>query len=106
MDMTGRQRLPPPARHKASFSVPDVAAVGIHTQWPTRLVREGVLERVARGTYWLAGSPLTEHHILAPVAAVLPGAIVCLLFALPFYGIGTQVPAEVSVSVDRRAASR
>jgi predicted transcriptional regulator of viral defense system len=33
----------------------------------------------------------------------VPQGIVCLLSALQFHGIGTQVPSEVWIAVDRRA---
>ena len=75
----------------------DVAAEGVHTQVLTRLVREGKLERVARGRYRLPDSVygLTEHHGLVLAAAVAPRGVVCLLSALQFHIIGTQVPRQV-----------
>lgn len=73
----------------------------VHSQELTRLVRDGVLERVARGTYRIADTPVTEHHSLAIVAAAAPHAVICLLSALSFHGIGTQVPFEVWVAVER-----
>lgn len=72
-----------------------------HSQALTRLVRAGVLERVARGTYRIAERPVTEHHALAVVAAAAPRAVVCLLSALSFHGVGTQVPFEVWIAVER-----
>lgn len=73
----------------------------VHSQELTRLVGEGVLERVARGTYRIADAPVTEHHSFAIVAAAAPHAVICLLSALNFHGIGTQVPFEVWVAVER-----
>ena len=75
----------------------------IHSQVLTRLVREGTLERIARGQYRLPDQPITEHHSLAIVARAIPSGVVCLLSALTFHGIGTQLPAEVWVAIDRRA---
>lgn len=75
----------------------------VHSQELTRLVRDGVLERVARGTYRVADRPVTEHHSLAIVAAAAPHAVICLLSALSFHGIGTQVPFEVWVAVEGRS---
>jgi predicted transcriptional regulator of viral defense system len=45
---------------------------------------------------------VTEHHALAITARAVPHAIVCLLSALSFHGIGTQL-ADVWVAIDRRA---
>ncbi len=99
-----RQRLLDFARARGIFGAGDVAAAGIHSEWLSRLVAEGLLERVARGRYRLAGSDTTEHHTLALVAAVAPSAVVCLLSALQFHQIGTQAPLEVWIAVDRRTA--
>jgi predicted transcriptional regulator of viral defense system len=61
-----------------------------------------VLERVARGRYRLPNTPVTEHHGLALVAATAPKAVICLLSALSFHQIGTQLPHEVWIALDRR----
>lgn len=81
----------------------DVAAQGIHTQILNRMVEQGALERVSRGLYRVPGHPLSEHHGLALAAAVAPRGIVCLLSALSFHGLGTQLPAEVWLALDRRS---
>lgn len=65
-------------------------------------MRAGALERVARGRYRLPDTPITEHHGLALVAAAVPKAVICLLSALSFHQIGTQLPHEVWVALDRR----
>ena len=81
----------------------DVAAQGIHTQMLSRMVEQGALERVSRGLYRLAGRPISEHHGLTLAASVAPHGIVCLLSALSFHGLGTQLPAEVWLALDRRS---
>lgn len=91
------------ARQGGTLTARDAARHGIHSQVLTRMVAEGSLERVARGVYRLPDGPLTEHHGLALIAASAPGAVVCLLSALAFHGIGTQAPPAVWIAVDRRA---
>jgi predicted transcriptional regulator of viral defense system len=81
----------------------DLAERGIHRQVLTRLVAEGGIERVARGVYRLPDRSVTEHHALALVAAAVPHGVVCLLSALQYHGIGTQLPADVWIALDRRA---
>ncbi len=76
---------------------------GIHTDALTRLVRAGQLERIARGQYRLPERPITEHHGLAVAARAVPRGVVCLLSALGFHGIGTQLPSEIWMAIDRRA---
>lgn len=80
----------------------DVARQGIHTSTLTRLARSGVLERVGPGRYRLPKTTrFTEHHDMAVATAAVPRSVVCLLSALRFHGIGTQLPAEVWIAVPR-----
>jgi predicted transcriptional regulator of viral defense system len=91
------------ARRHGSVSRREVAEAKIHTQILSRLVRAGILERVARGRYRLPNAPVTEHHGLALVAAAAPKAVICLLSALSFHQIGTQLPHEIWIALDRRS---
>ena len=100
---TDRERLLKLASRRGSLATRDVVAAGIHRQVLSRLVRESELERVARGQYRLPATPVTEHHGLAMAAAAVPQGVVCLLSALGFHGIGTQLPSEVWLAIDRRA---
>ncbi len=100
---TQRQRAMRIAEEKAVFSSGDAARLGVHSQVLTRMVEEGALERVTRGRYRFPGAPPTENHNLALVAGALPDGVVCLLSALSFHGIGTQVPSRVWIALDRRA---
>ncbi|MGQ0641163.1 MAG: type IV toxin-antitoxin system AbiEi family antitoxin domain-containing protein [Gemmatimonadaceae bacterium] len=103
MPPTDRSRTLKLARRRHGVSARELAAAGIHRQVLSRLVAARELERVARGLYRLPAHPLTEHHSLAIVAATVPNGVICLLSALQFHGIGTQLPAEVWIAIDRRA---
>jgi predicted transcriptional regulator of viral defense system len=46
---------------------------------------------------------VTEHHGLALAAAAAPKAVICLLSALSFHQVGTQLPHEVWIALDRRS---
>ena len=76
---------------------------GIHRKHLARLVGEGRLERIGRGLYARPERQPTEHYSLAQVAKRVPEGVVCLLSALQFHGLTTQVPFEVWVAVDRKA---
>lgn len=58
---------------------------------------------MARGRYRHPEAPITEHHGLALVAVAAPKAVICLVSALSFHGIGTQLPYQVWIAIDRRA---
>lgn len=79
----------------------DIEAEGIPREYLLRLLRRGVFERTGRGLYRLADAPITEHHSLAVVAKRLSNATVCLVSALVFHGMTTQVPREVWVALPR-----
>jgi len=81
----------------------EVRAMGIHPQTLKRLVESGKLERVARGRYRLPDPDyeLTEHHGLVLASAAAPTGVICLLSALQFHVIGTQLPRQVWMALDR-----
>ncbi len=103
MPITDRDRTLRLARRRKGVTSRDLAAAGIHRQVLTRLVAEEQLERVARGLYRLPEQSITEHHALAVAAAAVPQGVVCLLSALQFHRIGSQLPSQVWMALDRRA---
>jgi predicted transcriptional regulator of viral defense system len=62
MAFTNRTRLLDLAHRRRVVTADEVRRAGIHSQQLTRLVAEGVLQRIARGQFWLAERPMTEHH--------------------------------------------
>lgn len=91
------------ARRHGTLAASEASEAGIHAQVLTRLVATGALVRVARGQYRLPEAPVTEHHALALASVAVPEGVVCLLSALAFHEIGTQVPSRVWMALDRRA---
>jgi Predicted transcriptional regulator len=66
------------------------------------MVRRGEIQRVGRGVY----RPLdeaTEMDSVAAVCARVPNGIVCLLTALAIHRIGTQLPPDVWIALDRKS---
>lgn len=61
----------------------------------------GVVEPVSRGIYRLAELPPLSDPDLVTVSLRYPKAVVCLVSALAFHDITTQIPHEVSVAVPR-----
>ena len=100
---TDRERTLRLARRSRGVTPRELAEQGIHRQVLTRLVAQGQIERVARGVYRLPEQPITENHGLALAAAAVPQGVVCLLSALQYHGMGTQLPSEVWMALDRRA---
>lgn len=100
---TDRERTLKLARRARGVTPRELTDQGIHRQILTRLVAQGQIERVARGMYRLPEHLITENHGLALAAAAVPQGVICLLSALQYHGIGTQLPSEVWMALDRRA---
>lgn len=101
MPPTARQRILSLVEPNGYVTARAVSRAGVHTQELTRLVADGTLERVGPGRYRLADAETTEHHGLALAAAAAPGGVICLLSALSFHQVGTQLPAEVWLAIER-----
>jgi predicted transcriptional regulator of viral defense system len=63
----------------------------------------GIIEQVSRGIYRLMELPPVSNPDLVTVSLRFPNAVVCLISALSFHGITTQIPHEISVAVPRNA---
>ena len=98
-----RERVLKLAQRRQGVTARELAEAGIHRQALTRLVASGEIVRVARGVYQLPAQLAGEHHGLSLAAMAVPNGVICLLSALHFHGLGTQLPAEVWIAVDRRA---
>ena len=101
MQQTIESRISTLAQRHGFLRPRDVEAAGIPREYLLRLLRRGVVERTGRGLYRLADAPVTEFHSFAEVAKRLPNGTVCLLSALVFHGLTTQVPGELWVALPR-----
>ena len=74
---------------------------GIHPRVLYEMRDSGELERMGRGLYRLTDLPPLSDPDLVTVARKVPRAVVCLISALHFHGITTQIPHAVSIAVER-----
>ncbi len=81
----------------------ELEARGVPRTLLSRLVKEGLVLRQARGLYVASRYAPTEGHTLAQVAKRVPEAAFCLLTALRFHGLTTQSPAEVWIALPEKA---
>lgn len=93
------------AKIQGIIQVRDLRERGIHPEYLRRLYEKGHLIKLARGQYALPDTNISEHHSLVVVAKAVPGAVVCLASALSFHNIGTQMPYQVWIAVERRSAT-
>jgi predicted transcriptional regulator of viral defense system len=77
----------------------ELAAAGIPRAVLSRLEQQGKIRRIGRGLYTLADAPATEHLDLIEVSKRVPNGVICLISALQFHEMTTQLPHEVWIAV-------
>jgi len=87
------------AQQKGLLRPSDLAVLGIPRVYLTRLTADGKLAKTGRGLYRLAEATLSESESLAIVAARVPQAVFCLLTALQFHALTTQLPRQVWIAL-------
>jgi len=79
--------------------------IGIHPRVFYELRDNGILEQMSRGAYRLAEQkPLTDVDLIT-VATRIPRAVICLVSALAFHRVTTQVPHAVSIALEKGSES-
>ena len=90
-------------KHGGILHTAEALRAGIHPGTLYTLRDSGVLEVVSRGVYRLAdGSPLGNPDLVT-VATRVPTGVICLISALAFHELTTQIPHEVHVALPRGA---
>lgn len=88
-------------KHGGMLRASEAIALGIHPRALYRLRDENRLVTVSRGLYRLADLPELSDPDLVSVATRIPQAVVCLISALAFHEITTEIPHEVSIALPR-----
>ncbi len=89
------------ARKKGIIRAVDVETAGISRNYLYRMYKKGLLEKIAVGLYTLPEAPVTANLSLAEVSKRLPHAVVCLISALSYHEITTQIPYEIWLTIPR-----
>jgi|SRR5437016_3086167 len=103
MAHTKTERLMNLVRQKRMVRPRDLAEAEIPRIYLKRLVDRGELQKIGRGLYTVDETAASEHMSLLEVNHKVPKAVVCLLSALRFHEIGTQMPSEVWIALDVKA---
>ncbi len=74
---------------------------GIHARTLYQLRDMGDLEQISRGIYRLAEVETGYRPDFVIVATRIPISVICLISALSFHEITTQIPHEVSVAIPK-----
>ncbi|MFH0821938.1 MAG: type IV toxin-antitoxin system AbiEi family antitoxin domain-containing protein [Pseudomonadota bacterium] len=88
-------------RHGGTMRTVQAIRLGVHPRTLYKMRDSGVLDRLGRGIYRLAELPVLGDHDLAMAALRVPHGVICLISALAFHEITTQIPHEIYVAVSR-----
>jgi predicted transcriptional regulator of viral defense system len=88
-------------RHGGLLRTKDVIAAGIHPRTLYALRDRGSVETLSRGIYRLSDAAPLGNPDLVAVALRIPHGVICLVSALAFHELTTQIPHEVSVAISR-----
>ncbi|MCB2213010.1 type IV toxin-antitoxin system AbiEi family antitoxin domain-containing protein [bacterium] len=67
----------------------------------SRLLEKGKIERIEHGLYMPVDQGAGEMETVALAARKVPGGVVCLLSALSYHGLTTEIPHQVWMAIDR-----
>jgi predicted transcriptional regulator of viral defense system len=90
-------------KHGGQLRMSGAIEQGITRYMLYSLKDRGIIEQVSRGIYRLVDLPPISNPDLVTVSLRFPNAVICLVSALAWHDITTQVPHVVSVAVPRKA---
>lgn len=76
----------------------DALKLGIHRRTLYQLRDSGLLVELSRGVYQLTSQPVSNPDLIT-ISTRVPQAIICLISALSFHNITTQIPHMVYIAI-------
>ena len=89
--------------HGGMMLTSEAIKAGIHPRTLYAMRDAGILDRLSRGLYRLADLPPLSNIDLVSVARKVPHGVICLISALAYHQITTQIPHEVYLALERGA---
>lgn len=88
-------------KHGGTLRTGQAIRLGIHPRTLYQMRDAGKLIQVSRGIFRIATLPRIGHPDLVTVATRIPKAIVCLVSALAYHNITSEIPHEVHIALPR-----
>lgn len=98
---TQSQRVLDLLGNKSLLCASDLDVIDVPRVVLSRMIKAGQLERVGRGLYRKPEATVSEYESLSAVATRVPQAVFCLLTALQFHELTTQLPRQVWITMPR-----
>jgi predicted transcriptional regulator of viral defense system len=86
-----------------AFRTGEAIKAGIHSRTLCAMRDQGVVERLGRGMYRFAHLPPLGNPDLATVAMKVPKGVICLISALSYQEMTTEIPHEIYLALPRGA---
>lgn len=85
------------------LTMSEALKLGVHRRELYKLSEQGDLERISRGLYRLSKTPEPSLPDFIPVSKKIPQGVICLVSALAFHEITTQIPHFVYIAIPSQA---
>jgi predicted transcriptional regulator of viral defense system len=92
-------------KHNGMLRMSDALRHGVSRAALYAMRDAGEIEPIGRGLYRLSSLPALAHPDLVAVAAKIPSGVICLVSALAYHDLTTQIPHEVQVALERGSAT-
>lgn len=90
-------------QHGGQLRMSEALQYGISRYTLYKMWDSGIVEQVSRGIYRLVDLPPISNPDLVTVSLRFPKAVICLVSALSYHRMTTQIPHDVSVAISRSA---
>jgi predicted transcriptional regulator of viral defense system len=87
--------------HGGMMRTAEAIRAGVHPRTLYAMRDTGELERLGRGLYRLSDMQPLGNPDLVEVALKAPKAVVCLISALSYHDLTTQIPHEIHIAIAR-----
>ncbi len=90
-------------KQRGIFRTTKILELGVHPRILYQLRDTGEIEQVDRGVFRLIQSRPISHPDLMTIAIRCPQSVICMVSALAFHEITTQIPHKVSIAIKKGA---
>ncbi len=91
-------------KHNGMLRVSQAVRLGVPEYMVYEMTEQGALIKEARGIYRLADIAPLSNPDLVQVSLLVPKSVICLISALYFYELTTQIPHSIYVALPQNTA--
>src|SRR5262249_6113724 len=89
--------------HGGVLRMTEAVKAGIHRRTLYAMRDAGIIEQLSRGLYRLADAPPLGNPDLVTVGLKVPQGVICLISALAYHELTSQIPHQVYVAIPRNS---